>query len=182
MDHTNINTRKISPVIIALMMFTATMASAFFIGTPPHAATAQAPQKTVVRDSQTILLEGKTISSKGFIHVYDATPYMIMSGHVAANLPCDSSAKTPYNVLIGQAPNVKPAELEYIKELSTPGKMCIYHVDVNSEPGGKAGIITDIALQNPTATDVKFPPMSTLVIGVDEIAPGAEMAGNMTKG
>ena len=182
MDHTNINTRKISPVIIALMMFTATMASAFFIGTPPHAATAQAPQKTVVRDSQTILLEGKTIPSKGFIHVYDATPYMIMSGHVAANLPCDSNAKTPYNVLIGQAPNVKPAELEYIKELSTPGKMCIYHVDVNSEPGGKAGIITDIALQNPTATDVKFPPMSTLVIGVDEIAPGAEMAGNMTKG
>jgi hypothetical protein len=181
MDHTNINTRKISPVIIALMMFTATMASAFFIGTPPHAATAQAPQKTVVRDSQTILLEGKTIPSKGFIHVYDATPYMIMSGHVAANLPCDSNAKTPYNVLIGQAPNVKPAELEYIKELSTPGKMCIYHVDVNSEPGGKAGIITDIALQNPTATDVKFPPMSTLVIGVDEIAPGAEMAGNMTK-
>ena len=83
MDHTNINTRKISPVIIALMMFTATMASAFFIGTPPHAATAQAPQKTVVRDSQTILLEGKTIPSKGFIHVYDATPYMIMSGHVA---------------------------------------------------------------------------------------------------
>lgn len=182
MDHTNINTRKISPVIIALMMFTATMASAFFIGTPPHSATAQAPQKTVVRDSQTILLEGKTIPSKGFIHVYDATPYMIMSGHVAANLPCDSSAKTPYNVLIGQAPNVKPAELEYIKELSTPGKMCIYHVDVNSEPGGKAGIITDIALQNPTTTDVKFPPMSTLVIGVDEIAPGAETAGNMTKG
>jgi hypothetical protein len=182
MDHINVNTRKISPVIIAMMMFTATMASAFFIGTPPHAATAQAQQKTVVRDSQTILLEGKTIPSKGFIHVYDATPYMIMSGHVAANLPCDSNAKTPYNVLIGQAPNVKPAELEYIKELSTPGKMCIYHVDVNSEPGGKAGIITDIALQNPTATDVKFPPMSTLVIGVDEIAPGAEMAGNMTKG
>ena len=50
------------------------------------------------------------------------------------------------------------------------------------EPGGKAGIITDIALQNPTAADVKFPPMSTLVIGVDEIAPGAETAGNMTKG
>jgi hypothetical protein len=70
--------------------------------------------------------------------------------------------------------------LEYIKELSTPGKMCVYHVDVNSEPGGKAGIITDIALQNPTATDVKFPPMNILVIGVDEIAPGAEAGGNMT--
>jgi hypothetical protein len=184
MRNSNVNS-KISPLIIASMIFVAIVASTLFIGIAPLAVTAQSPQKTVVRDSQTILLEGKTIPSKGFIHVYDATPYMIMSGHVAANLPCDSNAKTPYNVLIGQAPNVKPAELEYIKELSTPGKMCIYHVDINSEPGGKAGIITDIALQNPTATDVKFPPMSTLVIGVDEIAPGAEAGGNManmTKG
>ena len=172
-----------SPIMIASMLFAATLASATVIGSSPLAVYAQTLQKTVVRDSQTILLEGKTIPSKGFIHVYDSTPYMIMSGHVAANLPCDSNAKTPYNVLIGQAPNVKPAELEYIKELSTPGKMCIYHVDINSEPGGKAGIVTDIALQNPTATDVKFPPMSTLVIGVDEIAPGAEggSMANMTK-
>ena len=177
MPHSNVNPRKISPLIIASMIFVAIVASTIFcIGITPLAVTAQSPQKTVVRDSQTILLEGKTIPSKGFIHVYDATPYMIMSGHVV-NLPCDSNAKTPYNVLIGQAPNVKPAELEYIKELSTPGKMCIYHVDVNSEPGGKVGIITDIALQNPTATDVKFPPMRTLVIGVDEIAPGAEVGG-----
>jgi hypothetical protein len=190
MQHTNIKTKKISPLIIASMMFAATITSAILIGSSPlidarsftPLVGAQSPQKTVVRDSQTILLEGKTIPAKGFIHVYDATPYMIMSGHIAANLPCDTNTKTPYNVLIGQAPNVKPAQLDYIKELSTPGKMCIYHVDVNSEPGGKAGIITDIALQNPTTTDVKFPPMSTLVIGVDEIAPGAEMGGNMTKG
>jgi hypothetical protein len=182
MQHTNIKTKKISPLIIASMMFAATITSAILIGSSPLAVSAQSPQKTVVRDSQTILLEGKTIPAKGFIHVYDATPYMIMSGHIAANLPCDANTKTPYNVLIGQAPNVKPAQLEYIKELSTPGKMCIYHVDVNSEPGGKAGIITDIALQNPTTTDVKFPPMSTLVIGVDAIAPGAETGGNMTMG
>lgn len=180
MRYTNIDKRKISPIIIASMIFAATLASASIIGSSSISVYAQSPQKTVVRDSQTILLEGKTIPSKGFIHVYDATPYMIMSGHVAANLPCDSSAKTPYNVLIGQAPKLKPADLEYIKELSTPGKMCIYHVDVNSEPGGKAGVITDIALQNPTATDVKFPPMSTLVIGVDEIAPDAEEGGSMT--
>jgi hypothetical protein len=182
MQHTNIKTKKISPLIIASMMFVATITSAILIGSSPLAVSAQSPEKTIVRDSQTILLEGKTIPAKGFIHLYDATPYMIMTGHIAANLPCDTNSKTPYNVLIGQAPNVKPAELEYIKELSTPGKMCIYHVDVGSEPGGKAGIITDIALQNPTTTDVKFPPMSTLVIGVDEIAPGAETGGNMTMG
>ena len=79
-------------------------------------------------------------------------------------------------ILIGQAPNLKPAALEFIKQLSTPGKMCLYHVDVASQPGGQAGIITDIAIQNPTNTTITFPSTSTVVIGVDEITPGAEMA------
>ena len=62
------------------------------------------------------------------------------------------------------------------------GKMCLYHVDVNSQPGGQAGIITDIAIQNPISTTMTFPSTSTVVIGVDEIMPGAEMAAgaNMT--
>ncbi|MFZ0513460.1 MAG: hypothetical protein WAM14_17775 [Candidatus Nitrosopolaris sp.] len=37
-------------------------------------------------------------------------------------------------ILTGQAPNLKPADLEFIKPLSTPGKMCLYHVDVASQP------------------------------------------------
>jgi hypothetical protein len=78
-------------------------------------------------------------------------------------------------------------EFKNIKELSTPGKMCLYHVDVNSQQGKT--IITDIAIQNPTDQEVKFPPMSSVVIGVDEIMPGAEKGGggaamgnNMTMG
>jgi hypothetical protein len=60
--------------------------------------------------------------------------------------------------------------------------MCLYHVDVASQPGGLAGIITDIAIQNPTSTTMTFPATSTVDIGVDEIMSGAEMAGgaNMT--
>ena len=60
--------------------------------------------------------------------------------------------------------------------------MCLYHVDVVSQPGGQVGIITDIAIQNPTSTTITFPSTSTVVIGVDEITPGAEMAAgnNMT--
>ena len=85
-------------------------------------------------------------------------------------------------ILIGQAPNLKPAVLELIKPLSTPGKMCLYHVDVNSQPGGQAGIVTDIAIQNPTSTTMTFPSTTSMVIGVDEIMPGAEMVAgaNMT--
>ena len=139
-------------------------------------------QSTIVRDSAVILLEGKTIPANDFIHLYDTTPYMIKSGHIAAKLPCDASSTSPLKILIGQAPNLKPAALEFVKPLSTPGKMCLYHVDVASQPGGQAGIITDIAIQNPTSTTVTFPATSTVVIGVDEITSGAEMAAgaNMT--
>jgi hypothetical protein len=141
-------------------------------------------EKTVVRDSQTILLEGKTLPPKDYIHLYDTTPYLIKLGHIAAKLPCDSNNKTSLNVLIGQAPKLKPAELEFVKELSTPGKMCIYHVDVESGPPGE-NPITDIALQNPTDKEVKFGPTATVVIGVNEISPltptGKSM-GNMSMG
>ena len=127
---------------------------------------------TVVRDSQTILLEGKTIPTKDFIHLYDSTPYMIMNGHIAMKVPCDTSSKPAVNVLIGSAPDVKPVQQELIKELSKPGSMCLYHVDVGSDVAKKI-IQTDIAIQNPTNSTITFPPTSTFVIGVNEIMPGA---------
>lgn len=141
-------------------------------------------EKNVVRDSQIILLEGKTLPSKDYIHLYDTTPYLIKLGHIAAKLPCDNNNKTSLNVLIGQAPALKPADLELVKELSKPGTMCIYHVDVES---GAPGVnpITDIALQNPTDSEVKFGPTATVVIGVDEISPvtqTGESMGNMSMG
>ena len=138
-------------------------------------------QKNVVRDSQAILLEGKTIPAKDYIHLYDSTPYMITNGHVAAKIPCDTSNTSPLKILIGQAPNLKPAELEFVKPLSTPGKMCIYHVDIPSKAGG---VVTDIAIQNPTTTEVKLPATSSVVIGVNEIAPlqSSSGGGNMTMG
>ncbi|MDQ3902494.1 MAG: hypothetical protein M3247_02395 [Thermoproteota archaeon] len=137
-------------------------------------------QKSVVRDSQAILLEDKTIPANDYIHLYDSTPYMIINGHIAAKLPCDTSNTSPLKVLIGQAPNLTPAELEFVKPLSTPGKMCIYHVDIPSKAGQ---VVTDIAIQNPTTTEIKLPSTSSIVIGVNEIAPlqsSGSSGGNMT--
>ena len=135
-------------------------------------------QKSVVRDSQAILLEDKTIPANDYIHLYDSTPYMIINGHIAAKLPCDANNTSPLKVLIGQAPNLTPAELEFVKPLSTPGKMCIYHVDIPSKAGQ---VVTDIAIQNPTTTEIKLPSTSSIVIGVNEIAPlQASSGGNMT--
>jgi hypothetical protein len=138
-------------------------------------------QKNVVRDSQAILLEDKTIPANDYIHLYDSTPYMITNGHIAAKLTCDANNTSPLKILVGQAPNLKPAELEFVKPLSTPGKLCIYHVDLPSKAGEA---VTDIAIQNPTATKIKLPSTSSVVIGVNEITSlqgsSSSSEGNMT--
>ncbi len=123
---------------------------------------------TVTRDSQTILLEGTSLPEGDFIHLYDSTPYEIMNGHIAAKLPCNDANSTDVNVLTGQAPNLKPAELEFVGPLSTPGELCLYHVDVASD---ETTPITDIAIQNNSTDSIDFPATSTIVIGVNEIAP-----------
>lgn len=122
---------------------------------------------TVTRDSQTVLLEGESLPEDSFIHLYDSTPYKIMNGHIAAKLPCNDANSTEVNVLIGQAPNLQPAELEFVGPLSTPGELCLYHVDIASD---ETTAITDIAIQNNSTEDIDFPATSTIVLGVNEIA------------
>ena len=51
--------------------------SLILVGSSANVANAQqatATQKNVVRDSATILLEGKIIPTKDYIHLYDSTP------------------------------------------------------------------------------------------------------------
>lgn len=59
--------------------------------TSSKAAALSSMQGTVIRDSVVILLEGKTLPANDFKHLYDTTPYMIRSGHIAAKLPYDAS-------------------------------------------------------------------------------------------
>ncbi|MGH9978779.1 MAG: hypothetical protein ACRD8Z_23540 [Nitrososphaeraceae archaeon] len=127
-------------------------------------------QSHVVRDSVAELLEGKNLPGGQFIHLYDTTPYKIMDGHVAINVPCEDNSTASVQVLVGKAPNFTASELENLPELSTPGEMCLYHVDITPE----AEIITDIAIANPGDSNLEFPPRSTVVIGINEIMPGAE--------
>jgi hypothetical protein len=126
-----------------------------------------------VRDSQAVLLEGRTLASEGFIHLYDSTPYLIGNGHIAANLPCEDNSTASVNLLIGQAPNLTAAELENVPQLSTPGDLCLYHADIPPQNL----TVTDIAVQNPGDSDLELPASSTVVIGVNEIKPGAEHQG-----
>jgi hypothetical protein len=174
-DKNRLEVVAIIVVFVAALIFAAgssTYNIANAQGQPRGLATQQ--QKNLVRDSQTILLEGKTIPSNDYIHLYDSTPFMIINGHIAAKLPCDASTTSPLKILTGQAPNLKPAELEFVKPLSTPGKLCLYHVDIPSKAGE---VVTDIAVQNPTANEIKFPPTTTVVIGVNEIVPLQSSSG-----
>jgi hypothetical protein len=127
---------------------------------------------TTTRDSVTILLEGKTLPGKGFIHLYDSTPYMILNGHVALHIPCNTNSEPDVDVLIGPAPNFTKVQPDIIQGgLSHPGQMCLYHADINSDPSKKI-YQTDIAIANPTNQTIIFPPTSSVVIGVNGIMPG----------
>ena len=127
-------------------------------------------QTSTVRDSVTELLQDKIIPGGDFVHLYDSTPYHILNGHVALKAPCEDDSTTPFQILIGSAPNMTAATLENIAPLSTPGEQCLYHADLI--PGGNVTIITDIALKNPTEEDIEFPPTATVVIGINEITKG----------
>ncbi len=85
-------------------------------------------------------------------------------------MPCEDNSTASLNMLIGKAPNLTAAELENVPELSTPGTLCLYHVDISSQNL----TVTDIAIQNPGDSDEVLPPGSTVVIGINEIIPGPE--------
>jgi hypothetical protein len=165
---------KVQSITLAAILFAAVGSTSMLISSTAQYSNAQEHTSTVVRDSAVVLLGGRTLPANNFIHLYDTTPYMIMNGHIAAKLPCNDQSESPLKVLIGSAPNLAPAEFETVKELSTPGEMCLYHVDLESHPDTANGTITDIALQNPTENNIQFPSTATVVIGVNEIAPAAE--------
>ncbi len=122
-------------------------------------------EKHAVLDSATVLLSHEGINAKDFIHLYDSTPSMITSGHVAAKLPCNADGESELAIVAGVAPDVAPVEMEIVEGLSSPGKMCIYHADLSGE-------ITDVALLNTSDKAVRLPRTSTVVISVSAVTPG----------
>ena len=130
-------------------------------------ASAQVPQISQGQDSVTVLMDGKVIPSKSFVHLYDSTPSKISVGHVAAHLPCDSNGEPKLKVVGGIAPKVMPLLLERVDELSVLGQICMYHADLPQKNNTE---ITDIALLNPTGTSVTLPDTSSMVIHVSDFS------------
>ena len=134
----------------------------------PSSGEQQQTVTTVTRDSVTLLLEGKTLPKGDFIELYDSTPFKIVDGHFVAKVPCNANGQSQVDLLTGQAPNFKSSEAEYVSQLSSPGKLCLYHVDLVS---GTNNTITDVAIKNNSTNDIVFPPTSSVGVGVNAIAP-----------
>jgi ABC-type antimicrobial peptide transport system permease subunit len=140
--------------------------------TPPPPSTStpstNASTGTVTRDAVTLLLEGKTLPKGSFIELYDSTPYKIVTGHFVAKVPCNTKSQSEVALLTGVAPNFKSSPAELIAPLSTPGNLCLYHVDLTSD---NTNTVTDVAIKNNSTRDITFPPSSSAGVGVDVIAP-----------
>ena len=130
-------------------------------------------QTTDIYDSQTILLDGKVIPAKNFIHLYTSAPSNIASAHIQAHIPCDPNGVSPLELLGGMMimPGMPPLNMT-LDPMSTLGMICMYHLDISQQNGSK---ITDIALLNPTEQDIMLPNMTSAVIHVSEI--GTAKAG-----
>ncbi|MEM4321150.1 MAG: hypothetical protein QXS40_03230 [Candidatus Nitrosocaldus sp.] len=169
----NRSTGIVAAAGIALMM---TFAIAYVI---PSSTAAEEGMKTdVVRDTVTLLLDWKRIDPNDFILIYDASPYHIMSGHVALRVPCDADGKPVITVLVGSAEDglLEEPEMMLLDKVSEKGKMCVYHADLTSthEEGTAMGKIVDVALKNPHDRIVTLPRGSSVVVGVNEIMKSEE--------
>ena len=163
-----------SALVVSMMVFvTVETATVMFASAqqPTNATGTAEAGGTVVRDSTAMLLAGQTIPAGSFIHLYDSTPDAIATGHIAAKIPCAENSTATLQILTGSAPNLQPAKLELLPQLSTPGELCLYHADLASQQGGN--MTTDIAIQNPGDEDIELPATSTVVIGVNKVLPGA---------
>lgn len=118
-----------------------------FLAVQQSGAISAIATKPRVLSFDTIPLEDLELGPGQFILLVDSTPARIESAHVALNVPCEidgKNAETNIAVVRGVAPNVSPAELEFVAPLSADEKHCVFHVTL---PEGKEKI-TDIAMIN----------------------------------
>ncbi|WP_458745897.1 hypothetical protein [Candidatus Nitrosocosmicus sp. T] len=125
-------------------------------------------ENLVMSDSQTLLLEDRTLPEGNYLHLYDSSPYNIMNSHITAKIPCNEDFTTPIIFLIGPDNPMPIVGLALSPLLSQAGGLCMYTGDilVNNSTS-----ITDIAIYNNSTEDIVFPSTSTIHIRVNEVAP-----------
>jgi hypothetical protein len=141
--------------------------------------TRTSPENTVTRNIDTLLLAHQIIPPRDFLHLYDTDPYNIINGHVAAKIPCDANSSSSLEMLVGHLPQLKPVQLDPVKELSKPGYLCMYEGNIGSPVSSNSTSVekeknllnTDLVLLNPTDYRIILPNTSTVVISVNQGRP-----------
>ena len=128
----------------------------------------------IVRQSAILMLAHQIIPPKDFIPLYDSSLSKIAEAHISAKIPCNGNSSSTLELLIGHTPDIKPAKLEPVKELSKPGYLCMYHTDIGlaqNSSGNKMNntTITNILLGNPSDYRIILPNTSTIIIDVNQI-------------
>ena len=111
----------------------------------------------------------KGIPANDYMHLFDSTPDTLAGGHFAIKVNCDKDGNGVVDALMGVAPEmnvIKLGEDNMVTPLSTPGKMCLYHIDLPPEDNPDM-LITDIALSNPSDHRVRLGPTASYTIYVD---------------
>jgi len=133
-------------------------------------------ENTVTRNVDTLMLAHQIIPPRDFLQLYGTDPYTILSGHISAKIPCDANSSSSLQMLVGHLPQLKPLQLDPIKELSKPGYLCMYEGNVGSSVSSSAtsndtaknNLNTDLILLNPTDYRIILPNTSTVVISVEQ--------------
>jgi hypothetical protein len=135
-------------------------------------------ENTVTRNIDTLLLAHQIIPPRDFLHLYDTDPYSIINGHISAKIPCDANSSSSLQMLIGHLPQLKPLQLDPIKEFSKPGYLCMYEGNIGSPVASNANsintgrsMLTDLILLNPTDYRITLPNTSTVVISINQGRP-----------
>jgi hypothetical protein len=141
-------------------------------------------QTSEVFETVPVLLDGKVIPAKEYIHLYTSAPSKIATGHIQAHIPCDANGVSPLKVIGGMMimpEEVPPLNMTLDTHMSTPGMVCMYHLDIMQE---NKSSITDIALLNPTDQNITLPDMTSAIIHIAAIetgeAKGEEPMANAT--
>jgi hypothetical protein len=117
------------------------------------------------------LLNGLKLNASEFILLYDSTPYA-SKGHIALNLPCNDNnpAVSDFQVLIGRAPNMVPTAMGYLRQISQPPQMCVYHAQF-----GFGDPVTDVILKNVADRSINLTsPHSVVITTHESFLPSAQ--------
>jgi hypothetical protein len=107
-------------------------------------------ENILTHNEVTLLLEGKSISPKGHLHLYDTGSFHIMDGHVSVAIPCidNKPLLEVWGGIAGDRTFLKPIALHSVANFSTPSFTCMYYANIASEMGPNGWLITDVVLVN----------------------------------